>query len=410
MVSKQYLVVLFLPLAGILLLVVDNLAQQAGHKGLRNVDKKAEIYRLIFVNEYQGKRLSVGDREFDQHRLSRLQNLAKQLNEAGSRNYRLLTAIGTSAAIVRLDESQFEYDWFETTGPVHFVKTGLGAKLDELNKVGFRLVEQSPISRSCEFLDPNEPAFGEKCVYKDLFLVEKELSSNRKVEQILSRGSPGWGGKPSEEITLEIGGNLAEGFYPVMAISRFEILLERAQNKEDVLDDKPDVKIVRSGWGTNNVPSKINEFAKNGYRLAMTNNGIAVLYRNKETAKSVVSYIWLRTDRKGFEKELQKLQEKGVRYTTYYPDERGTRNTLIFEQQLDGKDAQSEFRILSFQFDVKEDQAEGKVYIELTQSSKETVKTMNELANEGFIVRDLFDSGNVSVIMERTRRHSGTGF
>ena len=41
--------------------------------------------------------------------------------------------------------------------------------------------------------------------------------------------------------------------------------------------------------------------------------------------------------------------------------------------------------------------------MDLTPSSKETVELMNKLAKEGFEVRELFKSKEVSVLLERAR-------
>jgi len=41
------------------------------------------------------------------------------------------------------------------------------------------------------------------------------------------------------------------------------------------------------------------------------------------------------------------------------------------------------------------------VHIDLTPSSKETMKMLNSLAKDGFLVKDLFVSDKVSVLLER---------
>ena len=178
-------------------------------------------------------------------------------------------------------------------------------------------------------------------------------------------------------------------------------MLEKAKDKNDILDEKPDVKIIRSGWGTNDLKKKVNELAKQGYRLSLVGNGIAVMHRNSDTNGKIFSYIWLKADKKGFEKELAKLQQMGASYSHVYPDGQGTKDSLIFELRLDGKSANTEFKILKFGFNEREDLKEGKVYIDLTPEAKDSIKKMNQLAKEGFVVRDLFESDKVSAILER---------
>lgn len=361
------------------------------------------IYKLVYAREYDGKAISVGNKEFDEHRRAILQDFTSQLNEAGRHNYRAISMSANPVAIVRLDEEQYEYEWFDTTSPVHFAKAGLGAKLEELGKAGLRVIEHFPIRQTCNPIQLEEPAYGDTCEYKDLFIAERPNKSKKSVEQVVIGISPGWGATPSEPLTAEIAERLAEGFYPVRALSQFEILLERVKQQDDIPKVKPDVRIVRSGWGTDNVKTKVNELAERGYRIAVVANDIAVMYRNSDTPRVPVRYRWVRADKKDFLKELEKLQKDRIRYHAAYPNEKGTRNTLIFEQNLDGKGQQSEFKLLTFEFNSVESLIGPKVYRDLTPGSKEAVKTMNKLAGEGFVVRDLFYTGKVSVIMERIR-------
>lgn len=387
------------------ILACVNSQGQSGGKITSPLPYGDDAYNLIFARSYRGKNFTVGDEEARQGRASRLENFSTQLNVGNEPGYKLISVLNgwNPIAIVKADEILHEYDWFETTSSVRFAKSGFREKLAKMAEQSFRVVDHFFISQSCEFLDQENPTYGEKCIYKDLFLFEKKKGSKELLQQILIGSVPGWGNKPSVEMASEIDEKLAEGFYPVIAISKFEILLERAKDKDDILNDKPDVQVVRSEWGDSNLQKKINELAKQGYRLAMTNNGIAVMYRNSETSSIPVSYIWLRTDKQNFEKELVKLQENGAVYRTTYPTDKGSRNTLIFEQNLNGKGKRAEWRVLSFEFNSVENEAEGKVYVDLTPSSKEAVKMMNQLAKQGFVVRDLFDSGKASVILERTR-------
>jgi hypothetical protein len=236
-----------------------------------------------------------------------------------------------------------------------------------------------------------------------MYLAERLKGEKRPVQQILIGSVPGWGAKPSSDLELQIADSLAKGFYPVNVFSAFEILLERVKTKDEIPSDKPDVQIVRSAWGKGNVEDKVNELAKQGYRLAMTGNRIAVMYRNKETAQIPVAYVWLKVDKKSFETELVRLQEKGAVYITTYPSEKGKKDTLIFEHKLSDDGSRTEFRILKLEFEYKENKTEKKVYIVPKATSPETLKTMNKLVKEGFEVRDLFDINGVGIILEKVK-------
>ena len=147
---------------------------------------------------------------------------------------------------------------------------------------------------------------------------------------------------------------------------------------------------------------KVNDLAKQGYRLVLLNNGIAVMYRRSDSATPVL-YIWLDTNKKDFEKQLTQLQAGGAVYRMTYPNREGNKNKLVFEQSAVDNGERLEYKVLKFEFEELDDRAENKVQIDLTPSSKETVKLMNSLARQGFVVRDLLSSDKVSVLLERSR-------
>lgn len=364
-------------------------------------------YEVLFRTSYEGKLggyLLTETKEINRASYTGLNNFIEHLDEAGKRGYRIISSLTAHrVAIVSFDETHYEYKWFETTGSVHFAKSGLNEKINELSELGFRLIEHSQLYTWCEYRDSENLALGENCSYSDLFLFERAKKVKKPTEQILINTFPGWGARPSVEIAGEIDKKLAEGFYPVKAISKFEILLEKATDKNNILEDKPDVQIIRSDWGTGDLEKRVNELAMQGYRLGVINNGIAIMYRNSETNGKPVLYIWLRADKKKFEKELAKLQQARARYAHVYPDQHGIKNSLIFESNLAGKSKGAEFKVLEFDFDKREDKNAGKVYVKLTSLAESSIKTMNELAKQGFVVRDLFEGDKVSVILERVR-------
>ena len=344
---------------------------------LQNPDK----YKIVFVPDYEDKD-------------SRLNKLIDLLNIEGNKGYKLVSAVGSQAFLVKLDESQYEYNWFKTNSSVHFNKNGLKEKLKAASEIGFRIVYHNLLFSYCEPISAAEPYLGENCEYLDFYLLAREKDSRKPINQILVSSFPGWGAKPSVELEADIDKKLAEGFYPVNVFSPFEILLENTRSKEDLLNDKPDVEVVRSGWGRGDVMQKANDLAKQGYRLAMANNRIAVLYRNRETAQMPVSYIRLRADKKNFEKELAKLQKKGAVYNAIYPTAKGTQNTLVFEEKMDETGNETEFKVLKLEFISKENTDEQTVYEDLTPASKEKLKILNELVAQGFEARCMFDTEN----------------
>ena len=148
---------------------------------------------------------------------------------------------------------------------------------------------------------------------------------------------------------------------------------------------------------------KVAQLAKQGYRLALVNNGIAVMYLTPGAVKPC-SYVWLEAKKKDFETQLAQLQARGAVYRMTYPSSEGIENKLIFEQTAAGDGMRREYKVLKFEFQYVANSAEKKVHRDLTPASKETLKLMNALAGKGFVVRDLFISDEVSVLLERSLR------
>lgn len=361
-------------------------------------------YKLIFNTSSEGKISYQREEKAAMMRdlLSGIKNFSDQINALGADGYRVVAALPINiVAIVARDEGQYEYELFETEGSYHFAKSGLQDKLEAMSDKGFRLIDHSKLGTYCEWFNSNDPAMGENCEYSDRFLFEREKKTRRLPEQILLGVLPGWGAKPSDELEKQISEKLVQGFYPVRLFSSFEILLEKAKEGDEIESEKIDVQVVRASWGRNDLETKVNDFAKQGYRLTMTNNRIAVMRRSVETAQTPVSYIWVKSKTKKFENNLKKLEATGAIYRTTYPDEQGTENYLIFEQKLKDDGKRREFKVLKFEFKHEENLTQKIVTKTLTPSSEEAVKTMNALAKAGFIVRDMFYSDKISVIMER---------
>src|SRR5262249_13378941 len=115
--------------------------------------------------------------------------------------------------------------------------------------------------------------------------------------------------------------------------------------------------------------------------------------------------FWLKVGDKRFEQKLAALQAGGAVYRTRY---RGGdwKYQLVFEQ---GEGQKREFRVLNFELQITKTplRFQNQVTIDLAESSKATLRELNALARQGFIVRDLFITSDVwkrvSVLLERTK-------
>lgn len=372
-----------------------------------NFDGNGDLYKLIFPTEATGERSRDRvDKERVRH--AYLNNFIGQLNEAGSKGYKLISVVASHplVALVKLDESPHEYDWFETDSKLAFSVGKFEEKYAKLLERGFHLADHALLSKYCEDIDPDNSLMGQDCEFRHLFLVERQIVGGEKPVQFERvRSAPVRGSKPAIELTTQVKEKLAEGFYPTGIFSAFEVLVERPAKSDGSLEEMLDVQVVRASsfWERDNLEEKVNEKARQGYRMALVNKGIAVMYRPDEAA-APVTYVWVKATDKGFEKRLLELQSKAV-YRMTYPDDDGDETKLIFEQGAGVE--RREYRVLKFEFKYTENAEGTRELIDLTPSGEEALNSLHSLVREGFAVRDLLYSNRssflngASVILER---------
>src|SRR5262245_62257437 len=337
-----------------------------------------------------------------------LESFVKQLNNAGEQGYKLISVVYrwqpksatvrlhyfVPVAILKLDEVQYEYDWFETTSNSLVTIEGFASKFDESSKRGFRLANRFLISSSCDpenalgMIGKNIGGPAGTCELIDLFLLQRRKGLDKPGQFIIARSPVRAGFKVKNEADLmaQIKENLPVGFYPSEVFSKWEILLTHTDETEEYSTDNPDVKVVMS-LGLTTVREKVNALAKQGYRLATMNKGVAVMYRFGDTVKPFV-YVWLKAGDKRFDEQLAKLQGDGAIYRMSYPEPTDIKNRLVFElaSVVDGQ--QREYKVIPLEFQVIEDlklkTPDPEVHIDLTDSSKELSRLLNTLANQSF--------------------------
>jgi hypothetical protein len=378
-------------------------------------DSRADTYRLVFATEFTGKESYKLHEERDRKELRRsdetlFANFASQLNKAGAEGYKIKSLISYSVpvAVMKFDEGPYEYDWFNITHGPYFALEGREGKYDEFSNRGFQLFEHSLYRVHCADLHPEYPDTCEACEFEHLFLFEKVKGEQGPVEHQLSISGPSVRkSKVPNDLLEQVNEGLAEGLYPIHLLSRYEIMLGRSGQNEELPAGKPDLLVVgdTSFWGKNNLTGNVNKAAAQGYRLALAGDNMVVMYRPAEQSPPV-SYVWLDARKKNFEQKLAELQGRGATYRMPYPSSEGVKAWLIFELPSAAGGQRREYRVLKFDFDVTADawsksDPNGKRRVGLTAPSKGTEEALNSLAKQGFVVRDLFVSDKVSVLLER---------
>ncbi len=360
------------------------------------VDSSGDKYKLVFPTSRQGS-LRVKYSEVAPAVRSRNLSFIEELNKSSAQGYRLISAVDLEpVGIVMFDEGQYEYSGFETTSDLFFATNDLDGKYATLARQGFRMVE-----RLSGYYVTSTHMGRDSTETTEFFLLEREKGIERATRPILVSRPPRWRGNPAGEMSAQVNEKLADGYYPSIVLSKYEIVLEQTKRGEEFLANRPQLLVVRSKW-RDKVEKKTNESAQQGYRLALVSYAITVMYRNPDTV-TPVSYVWLDAKKNVFEKQLARLQASGAIYRMTYPNRDGNETKLIFEQKAVDDGTRREYKVLKFEFQEMEDPATKKVLIDLTPESKETVKQMNSLVRQGFVVRDLFMSDKVSVLLESSR-------
>jgi hypothetical protein len=368
------------------------------------ISRSQKIYKGPPKNRKEKKRREKEIEQDSENIVASYRNsFIEQLNKAGERGYRLIALGHPMIGIARLGNVQYEYAWFETSSDLFFAKLGFVEKCEEMARQGFSVVDRLFLGSVCDSKVDDTAATPPRCEYNDFYLLEREKGIEMPSQYRLARHVPRWREWGSDAaLTTQINDYLASGLNPTLAISKYEVLLRPIRDKDEFLPEGAEVKVVTGYFKLN---KKVNELARQGYRLAFTHEEIAVMYRRRDTT-APVSYVWLDSrKKKSFEQELARLQDSGAIYRTtltYDGDER----TLIFERPASDVSKRREYKSLKVEFQETENFADQRVDIDLTPSSKETIKMLNSLVNEGFAVRDLFNfdpswTKKASVLLER---------
>jgi hypothetical protein len=350
-----------------------------------------------------------------------MSSFVDQLNKSSEERYRLKTAtygyqnlFGWSysipVGILQSDETQFEYASFEVTSTLFFAIPGFEPRYAEQSKKGFRLVDHFFTNAVCDEQSSEDIVRTMPiCATTYQFLVEREKGAYAPTDFVMAEATPTFKRNPGGTLGSAILEKWAEGFYPATVLTNYQILLAQAEERTDLQPEPLEVQVVNSSF-LNPVKKKIKTLAQQGFRLSVIGQECAVMYRQAND-QTPVTYEWLSAKNKKLEKELARLQESGAIYRMVYRDQNFS-NQLVFERPSNATTRSSEYRVLKLSFElinppIRKGVRVADVRVDLTPEAKQTVKLLNDLAREGFVVRDLFRSefisNNVHVLLERSR-------
>jgi hypothetical protein len=379
------------------------------------VDPTAPKYKLVFQTKYKWQYTSIGTTDvldIKKTDAARIVAFVDLLNEAGAEGYRVVSVTDDNTALLKLDEAQYEYAGYETDSRGDGTR-GLVALYGRLGKEGFRLASVSHLFFGCEIVDSENLLMGAECLFKDLFLFERQKGATKPIAHkfLFPRSYDKW----DVEMTAEVRQNLEKGLYPARVVSKDELLLEQFENGDDRIAGRgAEVQVVKAShsyWGRDDLSKKVNLLAKQGYRLALINYQLAVMYRDRANG-TPTSYVFLqvghrdwmlRRKPKEYEKDLAKLQQGGAVYRMTYPNVQGDVHRLVFEENASTNGKRREYRILRFELVSTDDKEAKTTSTDLTSEAKANLMEFNRLVSEGFEARDLFVTDVACVLLERMR-------
>lgn len=373
-------------------------------------DKTSETLRFVYPTSYVGKcyrekkypgRCSTfGEAAALQRARSSIENFIGQVNKFGEQNYRLDTVYWGSYPVgfVKSAGKQYEYAWLESDSRFFSDKTGFDKEIKKFADRGFRIIEYKKLSRMCSYssvYNTMESEQNQACSYVDAFLFEKEKSATDFPRQMLIRGDGGWSGTAGEKLTKQVNEKLSEGFFPVAAAPDFELLLEHSSEQAEFLAEKPELLVIESGK-----KKKINKLVKQGFRLELINDAMALMIRRKANTVPV-SYVYLKTKNKNFAAEFAALTAKGAVYHTGIRNDYAGIETLVLEQSMEMPIRRREYKMLELDFTDVEKPVENRIETQLKLSAIESLKAVDELVKQGYKIREIFYLDKMTMLLER---------
>ena len=363
--------------------IISPVQAQSVTQNLTIENAHLDRYKIVYNKEVQWKEYTLNEKDNKKPSLPMSQpDFMKQLNLFTKLNYRLryITQVRwNTIGIVEKSAEPYQYLWFETHSPFWFTKDGFEENYRVSARKGFRLVAHLVWQAVCVSDDEDAPLG--RCLYDDIFVLERKLEDMRPQDFTILYQSPKWRDNTLESnINNELQALLQEGYVPKYIFSKNELFLERESSATLATPEQIELKyIIGNKW-----KNRVNELAQKGYRLLCVNDKTAVMIRKKSEITSI-TYTFLDTKNKSFRTQLVgQERSKGV-YRM-----KADNYTLVFEQSLTNKQNSIEYKIQEFYFQEDKRPIEEKIYYILDKESQEREKELNSLVKDNYQILDVF--------------------
>jgi hypothetical protein len=313
-------------------------------------------------------------------------------------------------SIFKLDKGNtYEYDWFEAETPGQIV-----TRMNDRAEKGFYFRNGVPASDSRECGGSSsssgdgtsqalENLLAMTCAsHSAVYFVEKKNGVMDKREYRVHYGQMGWGKNPSEEISLQLNETAQRGFRPVAigwVSEGFKggtyAVIEQAGG-ETAKPTGMTYKFLRSEFG---FTKKVNELAKEGYRLKFDMTAIAQELGLMEKAPdgTPTSYRWIDATGKTSEQDMAAAFNAGVRFAMTNRDA----EDLIFEDMPPQGD-KFDYKMLDmYPFTIKPTKKNPNP--PATKTQEQIFSEFDAAIAGGYTIRDIYISKGIKVLFERKK-------
>ena len=362
----------------------------------------AEIYKVAFVRSYpdeaifadppkdkeeeRARRKIVNMRYHERKQDAKEAGYLVQLNLAGAQSYRFV-AESYGIAILKQAAHPYEYTQFTTPKFKEYITDGglFEKGYMPFAQQGFSLLKPFTQWTSCSQTDNGTSYPDESCSHKFGFLLERPtgVTTPRQYRLIKAR----------DEL---LRATLDAGFFPTHAFSSDDIFCQQSILPDTDWINVAELKIVTLKtnlfsmlklWDFTSVEQKVIENAQQGYRLYLAHSNLTLM-RHLPQETTPTHYLWipeigLTSDR------IARLKQVNAKYRIRHQTSDFRESAFIFEPQEPYQTLYS-YKLIKLELQKTELAAQKRVELDLTPASKEALVTINQLAQEGYVVRDVF--------------------
>ena len=360
-----------------------------------------------------------------------IKDFVTELNELGKQGYKIeqITKLPLNvnekfdetklAGIVSFDQGhKYEYDWFEA-----FIPGEIVTRINSRAKDGFYFRDRLSVTQGrCEDLSSystiktdTEKLFDNivsslQFSEVSIFFLERKDGLSKSIDYRVEIGIVTSRDRYPEELLRNIENIGSLGFRPIsMSVSKvankyaLTVLAEREKLSSNI--SKVNYRLISGEFG---YEKKITASTKDGFELLFAGRFGAVRYalmKNTNLLKPITDYSFLKTFKKSFSTDLKRINNQDKIAFRDLMDEDWTCDSveavLIFQNQTSDKSIKLKYESIKIMDELKKSTKKN-LNPKFISPSLEIISNIKEFLNEGYVVRDIFFSNGINLLLEKS--------